>query len=98
MVGPGTGKDHGNAKRVRHTDLPSLQVTTMTTITCDKCGHEYAIQHRFGLEDTDLAARQAAWLADNFVWDHIQENKHQGSIRLPFLAEAKVLTATSGSR
>ncbi len=82
-----TGKDHGNAKRVRQTELPQLN-TTMATVTCEKCGHQYSIQHRPGQENIALANRQAVWLADHFVWDHIQENKHQGSIRLPFLADA----------
>lgn len=82
-------KSYGNAKRVRHADLAPSEVTRMTSVTCDKCGYEYSIQHRIGQENVGLASRQAVWLADHFVWDHIQENKHQGSIRLPFLAEVK---------
>jgi hypothetical protein len=88
MVAVGS-QNHGNAKRVRQTQLIAPNITTMTTVTCEKCGHEYVIEHRAGLEDVALATRQAAWLAENFVWDHIQENRHSGSIRLPFLAEAK---------
>lgn len=58
----------------------------METVLCETCGFYYAIEHRAGSEDPALASRQATWLADHFVWDHIQENKHQASIRLPFLA------------
>jgi hypothetical protein len=83
------GQHHGNAKRVRQTQVPAPNNIAMVTVTCEKCGHEYVIEHRAGLEDVALASRQAAWLAENFVWDHIQENRHSGSIRLPFLAEAK---------
>ena len=85
LAGPG----HGNAKRVRHTVPALANIVTMATVTCDQCGHHYAIEHRAGLEDTGLAAKQAVWLADKFVWDHIQEIKHQGSIRLPLLLEPK---------
>ena len=35
------------------------------------------------LQDPALAARQATWLADKFVWDHIQESHHPHSIDLP---------------
>ena len=83
------GQSHGTAKRVRQV-VPALpNIVTMATVTCDKCGHHYAIEHRLCLEDVGLAAKQAVWLADKFVCDHIQEIKHHGSIRLPFLAEAK---------
>lgn len=85
-------QNHGNAKRIRHTQIAAPNITTMTTVLCEQCGHQYVIEHRAGLEDVALAARQAAWLAENFVWDHIQENRHSGSIRLPFLAEREVKT------
>jgi len=88
MVGA-VSQHHGNAKRVRQTQLPAPNIILMTTVTCDQCGHQYAIEHKAGLEDVALATRQAAWLAENFVWDHIQENRHSGSIRLPFLAEGQ---------
>lgn len=83
------GQHHGNAKRRRSAQLAPPNIIIMAIVTCEKCGHEYGIEHRAGLEDTALATRQAAWLAERFVWDHIQENRHSGSIRLPFLAEAK---------
>jgi hypothetical protein len=86
------GQHHGNAKRVRQTLVPAPNNIVMVTVKCEKCGHEYVIEHRAGLEDVALAARQAGWLAENFVWDHIQENRHSGSIRLPFLAENKTVS------
>jgi hypothetical protein len=84
------GQNHGNAKRIRHTQISAPNITTMTTVLCEQCGHQYVIEHRAGSEDVALASRQAAWLAENFVWDHIQENRHSGSIRLPFLAESEL--------
>jgi hypothetical protein len=32
-----------------------------------------------GVRDAQLAERQTAWLLDQLVWDHIQEQKHHGS-------------------
>jgi hypothetical protein len=61
----------------------------MTTVTCDKCGARFAIGHRLSSQNVELATRQAAWLADQLVWDHIQENKHRGSICLPADTEMK---------
>jgi hypothetical protein len=84
-----TAQSFGNAKRMRNSQGPLTNIVTMTTVCCDKCGFHYAIEHRAGAEDASLATRQAAWLADRLVWDHIQESKHQGSIRLPFVAEGK---------
>jgi hypothetical protein len=59
----------------------------MATLTCDSCKEVFAIEHRAGSEDAALAARQAAWLSEKFVWEHIQEEHHHGSIALPFLPE-----------
>lgn len=55
----------------------------MTTVVCDECGERFALAHRLAFEDAGMAERQAVWLKDKFVWDHIQEQKHSGSIRLP---------------
>jgi hypothetical protein len=32
-----------------------------------------------------LSKKQASFVADKLVWDHIQERKHQGTIELPSL-------------
>lgn len=56
----------------------------MQTVVCSKCGQRFAI-HNDGLHDPQLAEKQAAWLQDQLVWDHIQERKHHGSVELPDL-------------
>ena len=76
----------GNAKRLRNSHGSLNGIVTMTTVRCETCGFHYAIEHPAGAGDEALAHRQAAWLAERFVWDHIQETKHSGSIRLPLLA------------
>jgi len=81
---------HGTAKRLRNKkteDAPDTIV--MTTVVCDQCGARFAIAHRSSSSDRVLAGRQATWLADKFVWDHIQENSHQSSIQLPGSDEMK---------
>ncbi|ABF39257.1 hypothetical protein Acid345_0252 [Candidatus Koribacter versatilis Ellin345] len=84
MVGA-TAQTFGNAKRLRNAHGSLNGIVTMTTVCCETCGFHYAIEHPAGAGDEALAQRQAAWLADRFVWDHIQENKHSGSVRLPLL-------------
>jgi len=61
----------------------------MMTVVCDECGARFAVAHRPAFQDPGLAERQAAWLKDQFVWDHIQENKHSRSIPLPGSHEMK---------
>ena len=79
----------GIARRVRKSMLPgSPNFTVMTVVVCGDCGAEFQIGHRSNYQDSSLAGRQAVWLADKFVWDHIQENKHPASVDLPELAEA----------
>jgi hypothetical protein len=82
-------QDHGTAKRLRNSVPIQTYSVTMTTVKCEQCGEKFAIAHRTELQDAPLATRQAAWLSEKFVWDHIQETKHTGSIRLPFLADGK---------
>jgi hypothetical protein len=63
----------------------------INVVVCPQCGDRFAIcQDLIGL-DSQLVERQAAWLADQFVWDHIQENKHRSSITLPGAEELKRL-------
>lgn len=82
-------QSHGTAKRLRHSGLIPEQTysVNMASVTCEKCGDQYAIAHRTEHQDHALATLQAEWLADRFVWDHIQESKHSGSIQLPLLPE-----------
>jgi hypothetical protein len=82
-------RSYGMAKRLRHQSDILDNFVVMTIIVCDKCGARFAIGHRPALQDAGLAERQAAWLVDQFVWDHIQENKHPGSKPLPGPHEMK---------
>jgi hypothetical protein len=84
MVGLGVaGATTGTAKRLRKNSQNKLDTVTMATVTCDQCGEQFAIGHRSASQDPNLAGRQAHWLEEKFVWDHIQESRHHGSIRLP---------------
>jgi len=82
-------KSNGIAKRLRKNKESAPGTIVMKTVVCPQCGEQFAIGHKLALQDPALATRQATWLADQFVWDHIQENKHQGSIQLPGLDEMK---------
>jgi len=62
--------------KVAHADIE--------TVVCSECGQRFAI-HNDGARDAQLAQKQVAWLQDQFVWDHIQERKHHGSIEMPNL-------------
>jgi len=44
-----------------------------------------ATKHDPALQNADLARKQASWVTDQLVWDHIQERKHHGTIELPKL-------------
>jgi hypothetical protein len=77
------------ARRVRPTMTSSPNWTIVAKVTCDQCGEQFQITHRMSAQDEALAQRQARWLADRFVWDHIQENKHRSSIDLPSSADMK---------
>ena len=57
----------------------------METVVCDKCGQRFAIHHDPARQDIEVAKKQAFWLEDRLVWDHIQERKHHGTIQLPWL-------------
>ena len=93
MLEPGTVAEaampNGTAKRLRKIVVNAPDTVTMATVLCEKCGARFAIGHRSAVQNPALASRQAIWLADKFVWDHIQETKHHGSIRLPGPNEIK---------
>jgi len=81
---------NGTARRLRQKTESALPGTVvMTTVACLQCGAQFVIAHRSSCPDQALAARQAIWLADKFVWDHIQENNHKSSIQLPGSSEMK---------
>jgi transcription elongation factor Elf1 len=75
---------NGVAKRLRLAEHPS-QAVLMETVVCGKCGQRFAIRHDPGSQDVALAQKQAAWVTDQLVWDHIQERKHHATIELPKL-------------
>ena len=79
----------GTARRLRRNLESAPDTVQMATVVCDQCGARFAIAHRSAAQDQSLADRQAIWLADRFVWDHIQENNHQSSIQLPGSHEMK---------
>lgn len=56
-------------------------------VVCPQCGERFSIAHEVPCANLDLAEKHTAWLLDRFVWDHIQENKHRGSILLPAAEE-----------
>ena len=82
-------RTNGTAKRVRKQTESAANVVVMTVVTCGDCGAQFAIGHEVSFQDADLATRQAVWLSDQLVWDHIQENKHRGSICLPACDQMK---------
>jgi len=88
-IGPQSGSSNGTAKRLRKKMTESSTETVMITVACYQCGAQFVIAHRSASQNQALAERQAAWLADKFVWDHIQENNHQSSIQLPGSEEMK---------
>ena len=80
---------NGTAKRLRKKTESGLGKVVMLTVACYQCGAQFAIAHHSASQDQALAERQARWLADKFVWDHIQENNHPSSISLPGSHEMK---------
>ena len=85
---------YGTAKRLRRTGGPGPgHLIEMATVVCTQCGAQFTIGHPLFFVDNGLAQRQAAWLEERFVWDHIQESKHSGSIRLPGEREMKPVPA-----
>jgi transcription elongation factor Elf1 len=64
---------------------PSSKTALMETVVCSKCGQRFAIQHDHALQNVEMAKKQAFWVSDQLVWDHIQERKHHGTMELPSL-------------
>jgi len=80
----------GTAKRLRQNGkaAPPRNVV-LNIVECSQCGERFAISHDCDSQDAALAERQSLWLKDQFVWDHIQENKHRSTITLPASSEMK---------
>ena len=78
-------KMKGTAKRLRNNTESHSAATYLDTVVCSNCGQRFAIQNEPAIQDTELAEKQVAWVADQLVWDHIQERKHHGTIELPNL-------------
>ena len=78
-------KSNGVARRLRGLAKFPSTATLMETVVCSKCGQRFAICHAPGFEDVELAKKQAAWVTDQLVWDHIQDRKHHGTTELPRL-------------
>ena len=83
-------KSGGVARRLRGTSDSSADITSLETVICAKCGQRFAIRCE-PLPNTELAQKQLAWVADQLVWDHIQERKHHGTIELPNLSESTAI-------
>jgi len=73
----------GFAKRLRSSAELQPEINRMEIVVCDKCGQRFAICHVPVVQSIELTGKQAAWVADHLVWDHIQERKHHARIELP---------------
>jgi hypothetical protein len=76
---------NGAARRLRGVAEHASKAILMETVVCTKCGQRFAVSHEPGSQDVELAKRQASWVTEQLVWDHIQERKHRGTIELPRL-------------
>jgi transcription elongation factor Elf1 len=71
------------ARRLRNSVDSGTAPNAIETVVCGKCGQRFAIRQDSGAHDTKLFEKQAAWVQEQLVWDHIQERKHHGTIELP---------------
>jgi transcription elongation factor Elf1 len=56
---------------------------SMETVVCGRCGQRFAIRHDVASLDAELVKKQVSFVAEQLLWDHIQERKHAGTIELP---------------
>jgi hypothetical protein len=75
----------GVATRVRETAGGVAEAATGPTIVCADCGQRFAVNVDPALQTDELTKRQASWVVEQLTWDHIQERKHHGTIKLPVL-------------
>lgn len=73
------------ARRLRGTTEAVPSPLPAETIICPKCGQRFVIRNEQEAQGPELARKQATWVAEQLVWDHIQERKHQGTMELPNL-------------
>jgi nitrite reductase/ring-hydroxylating ferredoxin subunit len=73
----------GYARRLRSGTELQPETNAMETVVCSKCGQRFAIHNGAPLHDQELGEKQTSWVADQLVWDHIQQRKHHGRIELP---------------
>jgi hypothetical protein len=57
----------------------------LETVVCGKCGQRFVIYDELSSQDAELVKKQVCWVEDQLVWDHIQERKHLGAMKLPKL-------------
>lgn len=75
----------GFARRLRSREDPRSEPNAVETVICSKCGQRFVIQNSLDFQSEELEKKQASWVADQLVWDHIHERKHHGRIELPAL-------------
>jgi len=74
------------ARRLRK--QPESDIGSQLVVVCPQCGERFSIADSEPCADRAFVERRAReWLLDQFVWDHIQESKHRGSIPLPDVEE-----------
>jgi hypothetical protein len=93
---PAVAKRMRQSSAVPASGAPPARTQVVKVVICQQCGDRFAINHDLTALDPELAERQAAWLADQFVWDHIQEDKHRSSVTLPAAEELRQLTSSRG--
>jgi transcription elongation factor Elf1 len=76
---------NGVARRLRGLTQEHSNTVLMETVVCGSCGQRFTIRHNLAFQDVELARKQASWVENQLVWDHIQERKHHGCIDLPKL-------------
>lgn len=76
-------KPVGVATRLRERAESFSKTITIETVVCGDCGQCFAISPDPASQSTELTKRQASWVADQLVWDHIQERKHHATMKLP---------------
>lgn len=88
----GTRSPASTARRLRKQERSGLDSNLI--IVCPDCGDSFSIASEVPCADSALAKSRGAWLLEHFVWDHIQETRHRGSIPLPSAEELRRIQAS----